>query len=317
MSAGNIEYIKIETLQLVRNGEAYDIYICPVCQKPKLYWYYNNSPPQAWCFHCSILFFEKDVEYIPEPEEESIFNPPLLCDGYKKTLLHKRPVKKEEIKSIPFLFPRIIDEVGENDVILNYLKKRNPFLPSLLSIVSLHVWSGRDVGIAAPFWFKGNVATFQVRWLEVPEDKPKYWTYPCQKFVYSPVQVFKEEEWTQQSIVTICEGVYDAIALLCMNYPCPVAVLGKTLTDLQISHIRGLFPEKLYLCFDKKEINDDVEKKIKRKFPSVEKIIKFAPWENTCQGDPEDHLRLILKTDPSLYGKIEKTIYQLKSDLAS
>ena len=298
MSASNIERVDLANLELVSKHDTYDVYVCPFCEEgkqPKLYWYHDSN--QGWCFRCSILYFEKGIDYDIYNEETGEYRFPLLCEGYRRSILTKKVIEEKDgaIKTVPFFFPKI--ERGSEAY--KYLKKRNPFIPHLLPLLDLREWSGKEVGICSPFWYQEKVSTYQVRWLE-PGEKSKYWTYPSNKLLYSPIRVFKSIEWKEQPIVTLAEGVYDSIALLCMGYSCPVAVLGKTLTSLQIRMLRALLPSKVYLCFDKWEISAKVKENLKKLVPSLERVEIKNPWEKTNTGDPEEYMMKCLKYTPAI-----------------
>ena len=281
------EVVNINTLKKVgstNNDE--QRYFCPACpekrgkpdRKGKLYWSVTKNV--GYCFYCSTTFF---------PEEESVEDSVPLFDRRYLSGLEKMTEDLslfiEEPKRIPFNFGEISEEIKE------YLENRNPFLPSLVDTLGLKGWFGKDVGVVIPFWYRGQIVKFQTRFLR--KSEPKYYTAIGQKPFYSPQHLFKPLDFETRIYdeITLCEGVFDAIALVCMGYKIPLAVLGKTLTKFQGHLLRLLSPKEITICLDTEDLSCDLQRNIQSSFdlPSVENVDIFCPWSNT-RGDPEEYL---------------------------
>jgi len=140
------------------------------------------------------------------------------------------------------------------------LKGRNPFLIPLTEYLGFRGWKGKDTGVVIPFIYRKKICKFQCRFVTRrgqpldKNDKMKYYTSPGPKPLYSPFHIFADfQSVGKKEELTICEGVFDAIALAIMGFPNPVAILGDKLTPLQmwdIRHIKNAIITKVYLCLD-------------------------------------------------------------------
>jgi DNA primase len=139
----------------------------------------------------------------------------------------------------------------------------------------------------------------------------KYYTSPGPKPLYSPYHIFGDFHTVGQlEELTICEGVFDAIALAIMGFPNPVAILGDKLTPLQMWDIRHLVPTttKIYLCLDDVERSRYTQKLVKKFIPCVEETEIFATWSPF--GDPEEWLVGQLKENVSLKEEMTQRVIE-------
>jgi len=127
----------------------------------------------------------------------------------------------------------------------------------------------------------------------------KYYTSPGPKPLYSPFHIFADfQSVGKKEELTICEGVFDAIALAIMGFPNPVAILGDKLTPLQmwdIRHIKNAIITKVYLCLDDVKRSEYTERLVRKFIPCVAETEIFASW--TPGKDPEELLRYRLTVD--------------------
>lgn len=104
--------------------------------------------------------------------------------------------------------------------------------------------------------------------------------------MYSPQHLFTNFKLRRESTITICEGVYDAIALWILGYPNPVAVLGSTITEYQALLLRKLMPENVIFAMDEWSISSAMRAEIRTQVPSVVGV----RIENFNGLDPEEYL---------------------------
>lgn len=298
------ETVNIDSLQLVKESGDEHVFLCPFCEEKvekkdtegKLF--FNIVKRCGWCFRCETVIFE-------EQEEKPISSAPRLITGYTSLLSSFSEEKSvTNLDPVAFQFPLL------NEELLRYMENRNPFLPQLAEFLGLRGWVGKNLGIAVPFYVNNEIVSFQVRYVN-RTDGAKYFTAPSAKPPYSPLQIFRPLEWKRQRIISLAEGIYDAVSLMCMGYPCPIAILGSSITGLQISFLRKLVPEIVYLCFDKKEISFSVKEVLKDNLPSCQKYsIISSQWER-LNGDPEDFLRLSIKDNSDLYKQIKERLCKI------
>ena len=265
------------------NGET--IYRCTNCQdkigKPdtigKLY--YNTEKQVGYCFRCHTVFY-------PETQDDETTK--------EIRIVASAALKKYSEQSLEHLDPIEFSFNPLNDYMLSYLRRRNPFLPGLAKKIGFQAWYGTSSGVVTPFWYKGNIVKFQARFVNRKKGA-KYYTSKGQKISYSPQRIFDSFK-IKEPVITICEGVYDAIALAIMGYPNPVAVLGDRISDRQIHDLRRLIPEYAYLALDDWERSKEIRKTIKA-MPSISDTL-IVTWGR--YKDPEEYLVGEIKKDRDL-----------------
>lgn len=271
---------------------------CPECEnkvgKPdttgKLYLTLDRST--GWCFRCHTAFTNK-IEPINSTIEidSSHYSAKIkrASDAILKKLTAK-PIKLEPVQ-VSNIYP--IDQE-----VLMYLIKRNPYLIHLMDFLGLKTFDGYKKGVYVPFLFDGTVAKYQIRFLNNPSFK--YYTSAGTKIPYSPRHaLFNLSTIPRVDTLTICEGVFDAIALDIMGYPNVFAVLGSSITEYQASILRMFMPERVNLAMDNPQLNQSIRDSIEGRLPSISKF-KSLEFEGTDCPDPEEFLIQSIKKNPSL-----------------
>jgi DNA primase len=138
--------------------------------------------------------------------------------------------------------------------------------------------------------------------------KPKHYTSIGDKIPYSPDHLLFDVNSVQSlNAITLCEGVFDAIALRIMGYPNPFAVLGSIITDYQMDILRNFEFDEIYCAFDNEYLNKENIKNIINLFPFVSRhnSIIFQKIDD-IQPDPEEFLRYKSKLNQDLYDKYKE-----------
>ena len=288
------EIIKTEDLgkPLSKSGNEWRYY-CTSCEekrgKPdkKGKMYFNIEKQTGYCFLCHTAFHVEDEELDKEERE---------WDNILDTMKSRFPLSifdgMERPKGVGFTFP----ELSPSHI--KYLKNRNPYLVALKDWLGIRGWTGKDSGVVLPFFYRENVCKYQVRFIDRAKGA-KYYTAPGPKPLYSPMHIlntFQLEGDTQE--VTICEGVFDAIALWIIGFPTPLSLLGDKITPLQLYDIRSLSPmvSKAYVCLDDWDRSLAVSRVMRRYIPSLQETKIYSQWGGG-KNDPEDFLRLAIQ-DP-------------------
>lgn len=255
------EAVDVSSLESAGQTSTHTIYLCPFCEiktgKPdnvgKLY--FSEQKALGVCFRCNTVVFPTDEKY------------------YATDLVLKRSISKalaalsntgghiEDPPKVSMSFGGLSRE----DIL--YLKNRNPLIVPLLPVLGLMSWEGSRRGIVAPFIYKSYIGKFQVRYQD--KLKPKYYTMPGDKLLYSPQHLLNDFKLRRESTVTICEGVYDAIALWILGYPNPVAVLGSSVTEYQSLLLRKMMPENVIFAMDEWDISASMRAVIRSQVPSI------------------------------------------------
>jgi len=150
-----------------------------------------------------------------------------------------------------------------------------------LDFRSITSWSGGIHGVVIPFYINGKIISFQVR---MDSDWMRYYLPPGDKWVYSPGGIYTR----QYEDVTLCEGVFDALALKYLGFPTPIATLGSNLSELQLQFLKKLRIKNAGLAYDNSDINLSVGKVISKEFLFLEDMedITFLPY-----GDPDEYVK--------------------------
>lgn len=281
-------------------------YNCPNCEdkrgKPdkegKMY--FNIAKQKGWCFKCSTSFFV---------EPEGVDKDELAWDNIRNEVRSRFPLAifegMEAPQEVYFSFADL------DSTHLKYLKNRNPYLPALKDILCIRGWNGKEKGVVLPFFYKNKICKYQTRFIDRKEGA-KYFTSPGPKPLYSPLHIFNDFRLTtDEGHITICEGVFDAIALMIIGFPNPVAVLGDKLTPLQIYDIRSLAPivTKAYICLDDWNRSLAVAKVIKKHAQGIQDTPIFCQWGGK-KDDPEDFLRTMMR-DPETKKEYSSRVFQI------
>ena len=249
--------------------------------------YYNPVKQVGYCFRCHTVFYPEDEE-TDETKQEFKITATIALKKYATFI-------PEPLQPIQFLFEPL------NKKMIQYLKLRNPLLPGLTRKLGFQAWYGSNSGIVTPFFYKNQIVKFQTRFTD-RKNGAKYYTSRGQKVLYSPQHIFNSFRLQKEQTVTICEGVYDAIALTILGYPNPIAVLGDQISDRQIYDLRKLLPENAYLALDDWDRSKEIGKTI-RSIPSLIDTL-ILTWKG--YKDPEEYLIGEIKKDRDLLNSCVK-----------
>ena len=248
---------------------------CPFCKeeghtKHKLY--IKADLTVGHCFVCTRTYVhvtdEIDTSYkIPE-----FFPMMRRRDGVDLVRLEDPTWTLEKYK---FEFDDF-DQVG-----FNYLIGRHKFMEQLYKILDFKFMDGN---IVMPFKYKGEVFYYQIRF-SGKNNKIRYFFPPISA---KPPYIIEHGDCKK---LIICEGIFDAIALLIMapEYV-PVAILGSSISDYQMDFIREYVPEEIVVYMDDTEISKRVARKIKG-------TIDYCPIRliKSDGEDPEENLKKRLR----------------------
>lgn len=268
--AFNVSTIEeVETFAKV-GGEEY-ICHCPFCKaeghtKHKLY--IKTDLTVGHCFVC-------DRNYINVTDKGTVIDyqvPDFLgmFGGYQGFNLVKLNHPVWTIDKYKYEFDDY-SEIG-----YNYLLGRHKYLGELSKILCFKYM---DDNVVIPFFYKSEPIYYQIRF--TGNSKIRYFLPP----ISNKCPYIIHREGIRKII--ICEGVFDAIALLILapDY-IPCAILGSSISDYQIEFIREYIPEKILVYLDETKLSIGVAKKLKT-------VIDYCPiGVIKSEGeDPEENLK--------------------------
>jgi hypothetical protein len=274
---------------LVYKTNSEDCYFCPYCLDKELKYnvpdpkadehgklYINRILKQGICFRCNTVIVNRHTE-------ENSF------DAVMDLLQRKSSIKQ---------YPHELPTINIDNMILAYnipeamayLKERNSAFTKhsvrKLDMRWIDCWRTikrdkeyvkiKSQGILTPLRFQDQIKSFQIRYL-TDKKKERFYTMNGTKILFQPKKI------PPQSDITICEGIYDSLALLAMGYPYPVALLGKTPSKLQEYQLQELMPQHVNLCLDKTALNYSLLGNIKKTIKTIE---TFKSWD-FYGDDPE------------------------------
>lgn len=238
--------------------------------------YYDIELKIGLCQQCNTVVFPKESDNIQEDKKD-------LNVAVNTTLTFLNKDKATKISPMKLDFDKV------DSTILAYLKKRNPLLVNLCNLLNFKKWSGSRLGVVVPFYSGKDVLKIQVRFVD--DRLPKYWTSPGVKPIYSPRRL--KNSLLKNREITICEGVFDAIALKIMGYSNPIACLGSTLTKYQIYQIRRFLPERCTIIMDEVKLGYGVKTQLRQEIKSL----SLCVVDSFGKYDPEEYLVSRLKSD--------------------
>lgn len=279
-----IEFYQARSLEEVEpnaKGEEYIIH-CPFCKneghtKHKLY--IKKDCTEGHCFVCGRAFIhvtdDVDTKYrMPEYKKywelgkEKKFEVVKLTDDQEWNLNKFKYEFDDE------------DEKG-----LAYLKSRQPFLPELAKILDFKYMDGN---IVMPFKFDNEVFYYQIRFSG--NSKIRYFFPPI-----SAKPPYIIERGNDNKKLILCEGVFDAIALL-IQAPefTPFACMGSSISDYQLEFLKKYNPDEILIYMDETSISKKIGDRLKQTILCPVGIVK------SDGEDPEEHLNRLLRygTDP-------------------
>lgn len=303
-------YHEIVVAELTPKEDAHtnthDVYYCPFCEEKtgepdtKGKFYFDRVKEIAWCFRCHAVGMLK-VDFNLDVSEGELRRALLQ---YRETFTSYDRLLTEGLN-----FEGMFDTL--NDSCIEYLAERNPFIPALSEMLGIRSYG---TGVVFPFSLRRKVLKYQVRFFNNPEMK--YYTSLGVKIPYSPRGVFDTFKLYDEQKITIVEGVFDAIAAMCMGFPNPVAILGSSITPYTIHILRKLVPEEVYILMDETSISYDILRSIRRQMPSVTKFEVIKSWGD----DPEEiMMKTMSNSDESIQTFLDNVqgiikTYELKRD---
>lgn len=279
------------------SNKTHDIYYCPYClqkeidsgvpdPKPDTHGklYIHKEKKVGLCFRCNtVVFPAKKVEDAFDTLCES------LCDSKEFDL---------SASSLPRVNLSHYSDAADSPTAMQWLKKRNKyFSESYIRAAKFKFYNQELVddngnsyfkqGVIAPMIWNGEIKSYQVRFFTDNHAK-RFHTNNGIRLLYLPLPI------TPYSEITLCEGVYDAHALLMMGFPNVVAILGKTLSAFQLMQLRELLPHTVNFCLDDYICNGDISRGLKRKVPTIEdyRFFSFPDFSTREALDPEEFLML-------------------------
>ena len=255
------EIASLNDFKIVSEDSKHYIVNCPYCPTkykpnkenfyPKLY--IHKQKLVGFCFRCNtvVLLNDKNKIYISKSVNEII---------------------KLQGINLP-LIP--LNEIGKN-----YISSRSPYI---LELPDLDIYQYNNTGILFPVRIDGVIYSYQIRWFY---GDPKYFNMPGSKLLWK----HRGLNLKKTDVLTLCEGVFDALGLEYIGFPNPIASFGKSLSKLQIELLSYLRPKLIILAYDDVEISQAVYKQIS-KIPSVNatNIIEFN------EKDPDEYSTKIWK----------------------
>lgn len=276
------EFYGVKTMEEVepfQNSNGEYIIHCPFCReeghtKHKLY--IKADLTVGHCFVCTR-------DYINVTDEVKVtLRPPQffpLVNTYGVNLVRlSDPVWSLE----KYLFE--FDDYDEKGI--NYLIGRHKFMEELYKVLDFKFMDGN---IVMPFKYHGEVFYYQIRF-SGKNNKIRYFFPPISA---KPPYIIEHGDCKR---FIICEGIFDAIALLIMapEYV-PVAILGSSISDYQIEFIREYVPEEIIVYMDETDISKNVARRLKS-------TIDYCPIRliKSDGQDPEENLKYRLRFNKKL-----------------
>ena len=252
---------------------------CPFCKaeghtKHKLY--IKEDLSEGHCFVCTRAFINindnVDVSF-KVPEFGNFF-------GWKGFNLVPLTDPTWSLDKYKYEF----DDYSEKGV--QYLIGRHGFMKDLYKILKFKFWKDN---VVMPFFYKGELFYYQIRFTG-NSGGIRYFFPPISK---KPPYII--EHGDNRKFI-ICEGVFDAIALLIQapEYT-PMAVLGSSISDYQLEFLREYVPQEIKIYMDETSISKNIMGRIKTKIDYCP--ISIIPSTGT---DPEEKMISILKSGGKL-----------------
>ena len=257
------------------NGQGEYIIHCPFCKEEghtKHRLYIKSDLTVGHCFVCGRAYLN-----VTDKIDVRLRDADFMSQMWKKPLeLIKLPDEGEWGLNIYKYDAEDFDQRG-----YDYLCSRQPFMKDLWKMLGFRFLGSN---IVMPFYHGNDLIYYQLRFCGVKHgDKGiRYYFPPISK---KPPYIidYKHE---QNPKVIICEGVFDAAALLVMapDY-IPCAILGSDISDYEIDFLRELVPREIKIYMDETKIS-------LRVFEKLRTIIDYCPLSIIKSGgeDPEECL---------------------------
>ena len=276
------ESVGVKTIEEVesqcdKSGDEYIIH-CPFCKKEghtKHKLYVKDDLTVGHCFVCTRAFINITDTLKPEIVVPKVFT------SFGSTIPKFELAHMEDpIFSID-QYKYEFDDYDERGY--KYLLKRHQFFEDLYKALGIKFWNGN---VVIPFLHDGEPYYYQIRFTNgsnkiryfLPQVKPQ-----------KPCYIIERDDIACRRRILVVEGIFDAIAALiqCPDYT-PVAVLGSSISDYQISQIREYtdYVSEIKIWMDETSIS----KKIARRLKS---IIDYCPISiiKSYGPDPEEVMK--------------------------
>jgi len=317
------KHIDLNSLKISKSSGNVTRYYCPNCiikinkSDDEGTLSFNHALKKGWCYRCHTAFFVQGKSVLEELDDASdylsgnqsvkIADNTLITTTITTKIIQKKTHQsfaKAELSNKEIIITPLIDRHKI------YLENRNPFILEISDFLGLKSAKYYRDAIFIPFLFNGEVFQFQLRFTDLL--KPKHYTSVGDKIPYSPDHLLFDVNSVQSlNAITLCEGVFDAIALRIMGYPNPFAVLGSVITDYQMDILRNFEFEEIYCAFDNEYLNKENIKNIINLFPFVSQHNSIVfPKIDDIQPDPEEFLRYKSKLNQDLYDKYKENTHK-------
>lgn len=271
-------------VSIANESKGEELRLCPTCElvgEPNSKWtfYWNYKKQTGICHRCHCKF----IPYSNKSKEELELE--LTIRGW---IVKSEKQEVRNLSSVPAIaYERMFDP--PSDFCKEYLAARNPLLAGMEDYLQIRELKG--VGVAAPMYFKDKIISYTLRLYE-PVGKKKYHIPPGDKYVYSPNRALKTSLYSGMTKFSMCEGMFDAFAMLLLGYENPLAVQGSSLSDTQARMISQFFPEEGQIFLDKSELSFDLRNSVRQKVKSIRQLrVVYSDGE-----DPEELLIRKLRT---------------------
>ena len=269
----------MEEVEPFQNSNGEYIIHCPFCRdsghtKHKLY--IKSDLTVGHCFVCTRTYVHVTDQIDTSYKIPDFF--PLFKNNGLDLVKLSDPIWSLE----KYLFE--FDDFDETG--FNYLMSRHRFMGDLYKILDFKFMDGN---IVMPFKYKGEVFYYQIRF-SGKNTKIRYFFPPISA---KPPYIIEHGDCRK---IIICEGIFDAIALLIMAPEfMPIAILGSSISDYQLQFIREYIPEEIIVYMDETEIS-------KRVATKIQSVIDYCPIRiiKSDGQDPEENLKKRLKYNKKL-----------------
>lgn len=258
----------------VNNNGEYIIH-CPFCAKEghtKHKLYIKSDLSVGHCFVCTRAFVHVSDQV------DTSFEVPDFMSMFNTYQGHPDVVKLTDPTWSLDKFVGEFEDFSQKGY--DYLVGRHKYMAELYKILDFKFW---DDNVVMPFKYHGEVFYYQIRF--TGNSKIRYFFPPISK---KPPYII--EHGNNRNFI-ICEGIFDAIALLIMAPEfTPCAVLGSSISDYQIDFIREYNPKSISIYMDSTDISLRIAEKLKS-------VIDYCPISiiRSDGEDPEECMKRRMK----------------------
>lgn len=284
----------IEECEPNLKGSEYIVH-CPFCKaeghtKHKLY--IKDDYSEGHCFVCGRAFIHIsdciDTKY-RIPDFKNFWN----YNGAEKLEIVRLSDEQEwNLDKFNYEFD------DEDEVGIKYLESRHVLLPQIAKILDFKYMDGN---VVMPFKHNDEIFYYQIRFSG--SNNIRYFFPPISA---KPPYVIERDN---NKKIIICEGVFDAIALL-IQAPdfTPFACMGSSISDYQLQFLKEYNPDEILIYMDETSISSKIANRLKEDFTCPVAIIK------SDGEDPEEHLKYLLAHDGNVQWITSKKFFKPQTD---